>query len=199
MHQDWETSDPDIATTTIYDHESPPTHEAEQEKSDLGKTSGKVSGRKSGAKKKAGKKISKKSEKPKARAKKVAPKKTKGRSSSKAPKERKAPAAGRRGVRKDGKPHRKPGTNPPVSEAAAKFGRKVAKLRAEKGWSQVTLAEKCSAKAERKIGQPTIANIERGVANAGPRVFPYLAKVLGIEGEAPRAERKPRVSRKKAA
>lgn len=70
---------------------------------------------------------------------------------------------------------KKPGTNPPKSEAHAKYGRAIAKARAAKGLTQRQLAEKTG------LTQPGIANIERGVGG-GTReeTRKKLAKALGI-------------------
>jgi ribosome-binding protein aMBF1 (putative translation factor) len=89
-----------------------------------------------------------------------------------------------RGIRADGKPRRKPGTNPPKSKAALVFGRRVAKLRAAKGWTQAQLAE--------KIGcvQSAIANIERGVSDGRRRSGAALAKALKCKALAPKKAKK---------
>lgn len=132
-----------------FDHDCPPTHEEEQERqAELG-----------APKAEGGKKKGKKAKTPKAPKEPKAPKAKKPRK-PKAEKPAKGPG---RGIRADGKPRRKPGTNPPKSEEAAKYGRKVAKLREAMGWTQAVLAEKCG------FGQPTIANIERGTIPAGER------------------------------
>lgn len=155
-----------------YDHESPGTHEEVQE------SQGELGAPKADGKPKKKRKIKtladeaaaaleSSEEKPKKKAKKAKtpkepkPKKERKPRAKKAPKEpKKGPG---RGIRADGKPRRKPGTNPPKSEEAAKYGRKVAKLRAAAGMTQAQLAEKCG------FGQPTIANIERGTIPAGER------------------------------
>jgi len=70
---------------------------------------------------------------------------------------------------------RKPGTNPPMSEEAAKYGRKVAKARHAKGWTQRQLADKVG------LTQPGVANIERGTTGGGKEATrEKLAKVLGL-------------------
>lgn len=70
---------------------------------------------------------------------------------------------------------RKPGTNPPMSEKARRYGKKVAAARAKKGWTQAVLAKKIG------ITQPGLANIERGVGGGGrEETRRKLAKALGL-------------------
>jgi len=133
-----------------------------------------------------GKKSAKKSEKKSTKA----PKKVKAKKESKAKKTRAAkpkapkaekPASGDSskkprgcGRRLDGKPRRARGTNPPKTEAAGRLGRKIAKARGEKEWSQKMLAEKLG------VTQPGIANIERGVAPPSEELQEKIFKALGI-------------------
>jgi len=81
---------------------------------------------------------------------------------------------GRRGVRKDGKPRRRPGTNPPSTKENGAYGKKVAAARAKKDWTQKQLAEKVG------FSQPGIANIERGVIGASDEAKKKINKALGI-------------------
>lgn len=114
-------------------------------------------------------------------------KKRVGRGAAKAPTLPKVWTPGQRGVRRDGRPRKAPGTNEPRSEAAERFGHKISKLRQAKGWTQRDLATKAG------LSQSGIANIERGVAHAGPRSYPGIAKALGLDpSDAPVSERKPR-------
>jgi ribosome-binding protein aMBF1 (putative translation factor) len=109
-------------------------------------------------------------EKPKKKAKKVSKKAV--------PKKKAAPASGKkargRGIRKDGKPRRSPGTNPPRDSKAAGYGKKVAAARKKKEMTQGDLARKIG------VSQPGIANIERGVVGASDVMKNKIAKALGL-------------------
>lgn len=168
--------------------EGPPdegTHEQVQaEQPELGKVralrapkarkgSGKKSGKKPGKKRAASRKPSKSSKKPARRSaatRKTASKKAKASKTAKVPK----PAGPGRGIRADGKPRRKPGTNPPKTEAAGIYGRKIAKARKAQELTQKALAAKVG------LSQPGLANIERGVGPAGEKTRAKLEKALGL-------------------
>jgi ribosome-binding protein aMBF1 (putative translation factor) len=139
--------------------------------------------------KKAAKKAatkSKKTAKP-ARAKKAEAQKTapKAKKSAKPAKAKAATAAGkkkssyvRKGEKDGSKSNRGPkGSKNPKRSAkdGGVFGRKVARARKEKGWSQVQLAEKA------EITQPAVCNIEKGTAGASSDLAKKLARVLGIK------------------
>jgi ribosome-binding protein aMBF1 (putative translation factor) len=85
----------------------------------------------------------------------------------------KVPGPGR-GRRADGKPRRKARTNPPLNEAAAAFGRKMAKARTAKEWTQARLAEKLG------MSQPGIANLERGISAGSKVTKAKICKALGL-------------------
>lgn len=164
-----------------FDHEAPPTHEAEQDK----QVEATGLGSEKPAKAKKSKKSSKaKVEKPAGKAKKAKSSKPKAAKTKKAPKAKKASkpkskatGGGRRGIRKDGKPRRAARTNPPKSEKAAALGRKIAKARKDKEWTQRQLAEKVG------LSQPGVANIERGVAPPSEKkgTVAKIFKALGIK------------------
>lgn len=158
-------------TEAPIDHDAPSTHEAEQEaQPDLGveKPVKKARAKKSKAKKE---KAPAKAKKSKAAKKEPKPK------AKKAPKTKKAKAGTPGHAGKHGKTiadgRKKPGTNEPVSDQAAKYGRKVAKLRAALELTQKELAAKIG------LSQPGVANIERGVSGI-PRLANQqaLAKAL---------------------
>lgn len=117
--------------------------------------------------------------------KKVAKKKTKAPAKKKAP-TGKGPSGriGKHGKQiADGR--RKPGTNPPRSEAARRFGKAVARARAAKGMSQLGLSVKIG------ITQPGLANIERGVGGGSKEeTVKAINKALGLKLKPlPRVER----------
>ena len=76
------------------------------------------------------------------------------------------------GRRLDGSPRRARGTNPPASPQAAAYGALVVTARKAKGWTQGRLAQECG------MSQGAIANIERGVAGAGPGARMALAQAF---------------------
>jgi ribosome-binding protein aMBF1 (putative translation factor) len=80
-----------------------------------------------------------------------------------------------RGLRKDGKPRRLPGTNPAASREKAAYGKRVAAARHKKDLTQSQLA------AEVKLSQPGLANIERGVVGASDAVKTRIEKTLGVK------------------
>jgi ribosome-binding protein aMBF1 (putative translation factor) len=109
------------------------------------------------------------------KAKKAKPAKTK-----KATKKAKGPG---RGIRADGKPRRKQGTNPPKNKATRAYGKKVAAARLKKGWTQKELARRAG------LSQPGLANIERGVAGASEKAQAKIAKALKGPGKKAKAKR----------
>ena len=122
---------------------------------------------------KAKKKASKPKAAPKAASK---PKKKAAKKAAKKPKSAKAsgPKPRGRGIRKDGKPRRRPGTNPASSPANERYGKKVAAARHKKELSQKQLADKVGC------SQPGLANIERGVVGASEDMKKRIGKAVGI-------------------
>lgn len=80
---------------------------------------------------------------------------------------------------------RKPGTRPPYSDEAEAYGKKVRRARDASEMTQRDLAAMLSTKTH-TVGQPTIANIERGVAGASDDMKTALAKALGEPKLAPK-------------
>lgn len=63
-------------------------------------------------------------------------------------------------------------TMPPADRTLAAFGRNVAKLRSDRGFSQDQLAEKAD------LDRTYISGIERGVRNPGIKTVIRIAKAL---------------------
>jgi DNA-binding XRE family transcriptional regulator len=84
------------------------------------------------------------------------------------------PGGSPRGIRQDGKPRRKPGTNRAKSKEAAAFGKKIAKARKKLGLKQWEVAKKAG------LSQPGYANIERGVAGTTEETRKAILKALKI-------------------
>jgi transcriptional regulator with XRE-family HTH domain len=99
----------------------------------------------------------------------------KAKRGKRAAKEPKAAASGKRGVRKDGQPRRKAGTNPPRNEGTLRVGLAIAKARKGAGLTQRQLAEQVG------MVQPAIANIERGVAGPSVDALARINTALGCE------------------
>lgn len=143
-----------------FDHVSPPTHEEEQAKQpDLGKPKKE----KTKATKEPKAKKTKREAKPKAKKEPKVKAEKKTKTPKKAPKapKRDPKVTQLRGMPLDGSPRKAPGTNPPRSDEAGVYGRKIAKARKAKELSQRDLAAKV------ELSQPGLANIERGVGGAG--------------------------------
>jgi ribosome-binding protein aMBF1 (putative translation factor) len=112
----------------------------------------------------------------KPKAKKKAPRRAKVKAARKSRPEKPAAKKGKKAWPvnpKSGKPRRRPGTNPPRTDAAGSLGKRIAAARKKKGWSQKQLAVKTG------YTQPGIANMERGVAPPSDEARTKLSRALG--------------------